>query len=75
MFFVENGKLEVNVWKNDYDLMDKTILGPQQTCIVKPGEYHLFKCMEDDTVVFEVYWVEIEEGDIDRVSVGGEGDK
>ena len=47
MFFVESGGLEVSVWKKDYDLVDKTVLGPHQNCIVDPGEYHIFKCLED----------------------------
>ncbi len=71
MFFVESGKLEIDIWKNDYNLMDRTVLGPQQTCIVSPGEYHLFKCLEDNTIVFEIYWVEIGIDDIIRDNVGG----
>ena len=70
MFFVEKGRLEINVWKNDYDLIDKTVVGPQQTCIVSPQEYHLFRCIED-TIAFEIYWVEIDKKDIIRDNVGG----
>ncbi len=71
MFFVEKGKLEISVWKNDYDLVDKTVLSPRQTCIVYPGEYHLFTCLENHTVAFEIYWVEIDKNDIIRDNVGG----
>jgi len=71
MFFVEKGTLEINVWKNDYNLVDKTILKAQQNCIVAPGEYHTFRCFEEDTVAFEIYWVEINPDDIERKSVGG----
>ncbi len=71
MFFVEKGSLEISVWKNDYDLIDKTILTEHQNCIVSPGEYHLFKCLKPDTVAFEIYWVEISENDIERKNVGG----
>ena len=71
MFFVEKGCLEINIWKNDYDLVDKTIIRDQQTCIVAPGEYHTFRCLSDNTVAFEIYWVEISENDIQRESVGG----
>ena len=71
MFIVEKGKLEINVWKNQYNLIDKTILTKGQSCIIEPGEYHLFRCIEDDTVAFEIYWVEIDKNDIERKSVGG----
>ena len=71
MFFVERGSLEISVWKNDYDLVDKTVIVAQQNCVVEPGEYHTFRCLEDDTVAFEIYWVEIDKNDIERKSVGG----
>jgi len=71
MFFVENGSLEISVWKKDYDLIDKTILEAQQNCVVSPGEFHTFRCLEEDTVAFEIYWVEISSNDIERKSVGG----
>lgn len=73
MFFVEKGSLEISVWKNNYDLIDKTIIKTQQNCIVDPGEYHIFKCLESDTVAYEIYWVEIDKNDIERETVGGEG--
>ena len=70
MFFVEEGKVEIDVWKKDYDLVDKTILEKHEICIVDPGEFHLFKVVED-SVVFEIYWVEIDKSDIQRENVGG----
>ena len=71
MFFVENGSLEISVWKNNYDLIDKTILKAHDNCIVEPGEYHTFRCLDKDTVAFEIYWVEIDKNDIERSGVGG----
>ncbi len=71
MFFVEKGKLAISIWKNDYDLVDRTVISSQQICIVSPGEYHLFKCLEDNTVAFEIYWVELDKNDIIRDNVGG----
>ena len=70
MFFVEKGKLEIDIWK-EYGLIDKTILEEHQVCVVEPGSYHQFKCIEDKTIAFEVYWVEIGAKDIIRESVGG----
>ncbi len=69
-FFVESGKLKIKIWKNAYNLIDETILTPQCMCIVSPNEYHLFECLED-TVAFEIYWVELDRKDIDRENIGG----
>ena len=68
-FFVEEGELEIHVFKNDYDLTDKTILGPGDFMSVKPGEYHLFKANKN-TIAFEIYWPELLSEDIQRKSVG-----
>ena len=69
-FFVERGKLRISVWKTDYDLIDETILGPGETMIVSPGEYHQFHAIEE-TVAFELYWVELDGNDIQREDCGG----
>lgn len=68
LFFIERGSLLINVWKNDYDLIDKTIIKDNESCIVAPGEYHQFSALED-TICYEIYWVEISH-DIYRESVG-----
>jgi mannose-6-phosphate isomerase-like protein (cupin superfamily) len=68
-FFVESGKLVIRVWKNNYDLVDETILTAGQYTKVSPGEYHQFEALED-TVAFELYWAEFDHEDIDRDSVG-----
>jgi quercetin dioxygenase-like cupin family protein len=70
MFFIESGKIKVERWKNDYDLIDETILQEGQTCVVPPGEYHRFSII-DSCVVYEFYWVEIDSKDIVRENVGG----
>lgn len=69
-FFVERGQLKITVWKNDYDLVDETIISDQEMSIVKPQEYHMFEAMED-TVAYEIYWTEINTDDIIRESCGG----
>ena len=74
MFFVEKGSLEINIWKNNYDLVDKTILKEQQSCVIEPGEYHVFRCLDNNTIAFEIYWVEIDKNDIERSGVGGVND-
>lgn len=69
-FLVESGKLKIRIWKNDYDLVDETILLNQELTIVKPQEYHMFEAIED-TVAYEIYWVELISNDIDRSNCGG----
>jgi len=44
-FFVESGEMIIRVWKNNYDLVDETILGPGQYTKVAPGEYHQFEAV------------------------------
>ena len=70
MFFVEKGMIIIKIWKNDYDLVDTTVLNEGQSCTVPPGEYHQF-LVQDNCVVYEFYWVEISSKDIVRENVGG----
>ena len=69
-FYVESGKLMITTWKNDYDLVDKTVVTSAQTTVVPPGEYHMFEALED-TVAYEIYWVDLPEKDILREDCGG----
>lgn len=64
-FYVVKGSLSVRVWKNDYDLIDVTTIGPGQFMQVKPGEYHQFEALED-TDAFELYWAGLDGADIQR---------
>lgn len=70
MFFVESGSIEVHVWKNDYDLVDVTVLRVGEMTTVKPGEFHKFVSTEN-SVVYEIYWTELDENDIVRKDSGG----
>jgi quercetin dioxygenase-like cupin family protein len=69
-FYVISGKLLIRVWKNDYDLVDETILGPGQYTEVKPGEVHQFECLEDCDAI-ELYYAHFDHNDIARRTVGG----
>ena len=69
-FYVESGKLKITIFETDYDLVDETIISTGEMTIVKPGNYHKFEALED-TVCFEVYWVELNYKDIKRKNVGG----
>jgi mannose-6-phosphate isomerase-like protein (cupin superfamily) len=68
-FFVESGKMIIRVWKNNYDLVDETVLEAGQYTKVAPGEYHQFEIVED-CVAFELYWAEFDHDDIERETVG-----
>lgn len=71
-FYVEKGRLGIRVWKNDYDLVDETILEEGDYTEVKPGDFHQFFAVGNETaVVFEVYFANFQHDDIVRESVGG----
>lgn len=70
VFFVEKGKLKIQHWKSDYDLVDETIISSGESCSIPPKEYHKFVAIED-TIAFEIYYVTLEEKDISRVDCGG----
>ena len=69
-FFVETGKMKITAWKNDYDLVDVTILEAGEATTIPPNEYHMFEAVED-TVCYEIYWVELSDTDIVRENHGG----
>jgi len=71
-FYVEVGELTVSVWKNDYDLVDKITLQEGEGIHIKPGEFHMFENnSRNNTIVYEIYWTELNESDIVRENVGG----
>lgn len=73
LFCVEHGALQIEVWKADYKLWDRTFLYPGERTQVAAGEYHRFVATEK-TTCFEVYWptrwAKIE-NDIKRICAGG----
>jgi quercetin dioxygenase-like cupin family protein len=69
-FYIERGKMKITAWKNDYDLVDETIIEDQQMTVVPPREYHMFEALED-TVAYEIYWVDLPKKDIIRDNHGG----
>ena len=75
-FFVESGIIKVTTQK-DYGsgvLEDETILLPGQQTTVSPGQYHKFEVIED-CVAYEIYWIELDPNDIERLTVGGNKDR
>lgn len=69
-FYVIEGELEIEVHKNDYDLIDTTLLKAGDLTTCNPGEFHRFKALTD-VVCFEIYYPEALSTDIERKNVGG----
>lgn len=69
-FVVESGSIAIHAWK-PYGLVDKTILSAGDTCTVQAGEWHKFVVLEPNTVVYEIYWTELNQHDIERKDHGG----
>ena len=59
----------VRVWQEDQNLVDRTILGPGDYTVVKPGKFHQFEGLKDG-VAFELYWAEFDHDDIERRTSG-----
>jgi hypothetical protein len=59
----------IRVWKNNYDLVDETVLVAGQNTKVAPGEFHQFEAVTD-CIAFELYWAEFDHDDIERETVG-----
>lgn len=73
-FFIEDGCLEISVWKRDTGLCDVTRLGSGEMMYVPPGEYHRFRGVAPLTKAYEIYWVELSSSDIERRESGGASD-
>ena len=69
-FYIEKGKLKIKIFETEYDLIDETVASTGDLTIVKPGKYHEFEALED-TICYEIYWVELDHSDINRETIGG----
>lgn len=70
-FYVTKGRLYIHVRKNNYNLIDTTVLNEGDFTMVKPGEFHRFEAATQVEAV-ELYWPEMLSEDIVREDVGGE---
>lgn len=68
-FYVESGEIEISIWQNDYNLVDKTILKSGESITIKPGLYHSFHGLLD-SIVYEIYYSKIDDNDIFRENCG-----
>ena len=71
MFYVIEGKLAIDVEKNDYDLVDTTVLNEGEWCSVRPNEFHRFRSLDEPVRALEIYYLEPLCADIVRKDVGG----
>ena len=69
MFFIEHGKLQIDVWQKDYSLIDSTVLCDGESSVVKPKLFHKFIALED-TIAYEIYYTILENNDIYREDCG-----
>lgn len=67
-FYVESGELEISIF--DEEFVDKTILFSGESSSVPPLKYHMFKG-NNNTVAYEIYYVELNSDDIVREIPGG----
>jgi mannose-6-phosphate isomerase-like protein (cupin superfamily) len=71
MFYVESGKLKVTIYRHEEPSpTDSIILEAGMSTIVCPNEKHMFQALED-TIAYEIYYVELETADIVRFKEGG----
>jgi mannose-6-phosphate isomerase-like protein (cupin superfamily) len=70
MFFVESGKLKIDVWEKENNEMNSTIINKGESTIVDPKLYHKFEALEP-TIAYEIYWVKLFNDDIIRENFGG----
>lgn len=70
MFYVESGELDIEVQENDSSIVNTTTLYKGQSTTVEPQKLHIFKAKQD-TIAYEIYWVQLMGEDIKRESFGG----
>jgi mannose-6-phosphate isomerase-like protein (cupin superfamily) len=69
IFFVESGSIKIQEWKTEYDLIDETVLKGGDSTSIPPGNFHRFIGLEE-SVVYEIYYVELLSSDIIREDTG-----
>ena len=70
-FYVISGKLMIESHKNDYKLVDQTIINAGEFASFPPGEQHKFMSFGEPVECLEIYYPEPLSEDIVRSTVGG----
>lgn len=68
-FYIESGKVLIQEWKNDYNLVDETVLTKGEMCAISPNTYHRFIGLEN-SIMYEIYHTELSSADIVREDTG-----
>lgn len=74
-FLVISGKLFIDVWQADYELVDTTELGPGDFMTVPPNLEHQFRTTQRGALAIEIYYLPSLSADIVRKTVGSVGKK
>jgi len=69
-FYCIEGGIKICVRKNDYQLIDETLLEAGEMTTVAPNEYHWFETMSVSAVVLEIYYPQHITDDIVRKTIG-----
>lgn len=67
-FFVLRGKMKVTIFSGE--ITDEIILTNGMCTDVPPGVWHKFEALEDSDTI-EIYWVALNNDDIERRTTGG----
>ena len=70
-FLVFKGSLVIEVHKQAYNLVDKTVLRPGDFMVVPPNEKHRFITLDEPCEAVEFYYPWTVENDIVRDDTGG----
>ncbi len=70
-FYCILGSLTIVTEKNDYALIDETMISGGEFTTVKPGEFHHFRTGDAYCEALEIYYPESLGEDIVRKTVGG----
>lgn len=71
-FYCLDGLMHIEVYKNDYALMDTTCIRTNEIATVPPGEYHRFVTKDYHAWALEIYYLNpIDINDIVRKDCGG----
>lgn len=62
-FFIEKGKLKIHIW-NENEISEAILISGEMS-VVKSNMFHMFEALEN-TIMYEIYWVELSEDDIIR---------
>ena len=67
-FFILRGRMKITIFRGD--LQDEVVLTSGMCTDIQPLVWHKFEALEDSDVI-EIYWVALDDNDIERRTTGG----